>query len=75
MVPNGIWEDVMEHEDDPLSCAQPLEHHQQGQPDLVVEGDAVVVAPALANSVASAAQRTTYTTFFCVASVWPPPAC
>jgi hypothetical protein len=32
---------VVQHEDDPLGGAEPLQHDQQGQPDVVVEGDPV----------------------------------
>jgi hypothetical protein len=37
----GHLEDVVQDEDDPLSRAEPLQHDQQGEPDLVVEGDPV----------------------------------
>ena len=37
----GAAEDVVQHEDDPLRRAEPLQHDQQGQPDVVVQGDPV----------------------------------
>ena len=34
-------EDVVEHEDGPLGRGQALQHHGEGEPDAVVEGDPV----------------------------------
>jgi hypothetical protein len=50
----GQLEDVMEYEYDAFSRAQPLEHHEKGEPHLVIEGDPVqwIVTQSAGNSIA-----------------------
>jgi hypothetical protein len=40
-VAEGQLEDLMQHEGHPLGRGEPLQHHQQRQPDAVIEGDPV----------------------------------